>query len=132
MNLDAKVDNDIFRKDHPIILACLPHQASIKGVRLAYDASGYEAGRVLARDAGTGYYAKYDNGGASGVSTAACVLLHEVAAEEFPSATGTSLARGIFAGEVFKAKLVGNDTASDTDLRARTIDDATGTSILRF
>lgn len=133
MNLDAKVKNEIHRKDHPIILACLPHQASIKGVRLEQDVDGYPAGQVLVRNTGTGFYEKYSS--ASGSYDAACVLLHDVVPEEFVSdngASGTALARAVFAGELLKAKLVDLDAGAESELGAKTIVDATGIEVLRF
>ncbi len=135
MNLDAKVKGEIFRKDHPIILATNRHLATLLPVRLVYDAGGYEAGRVVARltsGPNTGLYGKYNNSGGSGLDTAAAILFAEVDAADFPSATGSAVARGIFGGEVFKDKLVGLDTAAETDLGARTIIDASGTQILKF
>lgn len=133
MNLDAKVDNEIFRKDYPIILALNRHLATILAVRLPYNASGYAAGLVLGKVTATGYYQAYDDGNSpAGVGVAQAVLMEEVAAEDFPGATGTAVARGIFGGEVFKAKLTGLDANAITDLGARTITGADGVDILKF
>lgn len=130
--LDAKFSGEIFRKDHPQVIAQNRHLASILPVRLTYDAAGYQAGVVLARNTVSGFFSKYVDGSASGLGTAACVNMQEVRTTDFESATGSSLAKGIFAGELFKDKLSGLDTAGETDLKARTIIDATGISVLKF
>lgn len=134
MNHDAKVDNEIFRKDHPVVLACNAHQASLKGVRLAQEEEdGYQAGQVLVRNSGTGFYEKYSS--SSGSYDAACILLHDVDPEAMSDdngASGTALARGIFAGEVYLDKLVDYDSGVLSELKGREIVDAKGTEILRF
>ncbi len=127
--LDAFTSQEIFRKDHPMILASNRHLASIKPVRLAYDADGYVAGQVLGRNSVSGYFQKYDSGGASGLDTATCILFEEVTAA---ASSGTTIARGIFAGEVYKSKLTDLDSGAETDLKARTIVDATGIEVLKF
>jgi len=59
--------------------------------------------------------------------------LHEdVDVTEFLSTTGTSFARGIFGGEVFKDKLHDLDSTAISDLGAKTIVDATGINVLKF
>lgn len=135
MNLDAKVKGEIFRQDHPIILATNRHLATLLPVRLVYDASGYEAGRAVARltsGPNSGLYTKYNNAGASGADVCAGVLFAPVEAADFPSTTGTAVARCIFGGEVFNSKLVGMDANGITDLGGRVITDASGTAILKF
>lgn len=131
-NIDIKFDGESFRKDHPIILSTNRQLATILPVRLAYHASGYEAGRVLGRNSVSGNYERYDNGGSSGLDTAKCVLFEGHAVDEFDSSTGTVIARGIFGGEVFYGKLVGIDSNGETDLGARRIIDATGVEIMKF
>lgn len=132
MNFDAKINNELFRKDHPMILATNRHLATILPVRLAYDAGGYKAGQVLGRVTASGNYADYNDAGSGGVETAAAILFEDVPVELFPSASGTALARGIFGGEVFESKLTGLDANGKVDLGARSIVDATGTTILKF
>lgn len=131
-NVDARFRSEIFRKDHPMIIAQNRQLASILAVRLAYNASGYVAGQVLARNSTSGMYENYDDGASSGLDTAACILFegHEVA--EFEGSTGSVAARGIFRGDVYKDKLVGLDSNGETDLKARTIIDATGINVLSF
>ena len=132
MNIDAKVSTEIFRKDNPIILATNRHLATLLPVRLAYDAAGYKAGEVVARNTVSGLYESYDDGASSGLNTAAAILFESVEVDKFPSATGSAVARGIFGGEVFKSKLTGLDSNAETDLGARTIIDASGVQILKF
>ena len=52
-NFDAEVNNSLFRKDWPVILALNAHLATILPVRLSYVAAGYKAGQVLAYTSGT-------------------------------------------------------------------------------
>lgn len=128
-HLDAKVNTEIFRKDHPIILAANRHLASIKSVRMVYaSATGYLAGTVIARNTVNGLYYAYNDAGSSGTEVASAILFEEVT----PESGDTMLARGIFGGEVFQAKCVGLDANAITDLKARSITDALGTQILKF
>lgn len=131
-NIDARFNGEIFRKDHPMIIAQNRQLASILPVRLAYNASGYVAGRVLGRNTTSGYFENYDGGASSGLDTASCVLFESHDVTEFQSATGTVIARGIFRGDVYKDLLLGLDAGAETDLNSRTIVDATGINILSF
>lgn len=131
-SLDAKFSGEIFRKDHPQIIAQNRQLASILPVRLAYTGDDILAGTVLARNTTSGYYEPYDNGGSSGTDTAACILLETHAAIEFASSGDTQLGKGLFGGEVFKDKLTGLDANAITDLGAKTIVDATGVNVLKF
>lgn len=126
--LDAGFSGQIFRKDHPIVLACNRHLATIRPVRLAYNADGYPAGQVLARNTSTGYYEKFS--AASGSYEAACVLFESL--DEGTATSGTALARGIFGGEVFKSKLVDYDSNAKSNLGAREIIDATSSEIVKY
>lgn len=125
---DAAVSTEIFRKDQPLILACNRHQALIRPVRLAYVSGGYPAGQVLARNTVTGFFEKYNDAGASGLNTAAAVLLD--ACE--PASGDTELTTAIFKGHVYESKLTGLDANAKTDLGARSITDASGVAILSF
>jgi hypothetical protein len=129
---DIKFSSEIFRKDNPMIIAKRRELADIGSVRLAYDADGYEAGRVVARNSTSGLYQKYVDGSASGLGTAAAVMFEAVAAGEFASSGDTLLSRGIFKGFLYKDKLVGLDAAGETDLKARTIVEADGVNVLEF
>lgn len=129
---DIKFSSEIFRKDHPMVLAKNRHLASIASVRLAYDAAGYKAGHVIARNTVTGLYEKYNDAGASGLETAQAVLFEEVAASEFASSGDSLIARGIFRGEVFEAKLTGLDANGKADLNGRSYTDADGVAVFSF
>lgn len=131
-NLDASYSNQIFRKDFPIILACNRHLATLLPVRLAYNASGYTAGQVLAQNSATLLFQNYVNGGASGTGTAKCVLFQSIDASEFPSATGTAMEQGVFGGEVYDNLLIDADSTAKTDLNGRTFSDSSGTAIFKF
>lgn len=129
---DAKTSQQIFRKDNPIILACNRHQAMLLPIRLAYNASGYKTGRVLARNSTSGFYQNYDDLAASGLNTAKAILFEDVPVEQFADSSDTQLARGIFGGKVFEDKLLGLDANGKVDLLSRSIVDATGAQILTF
>lgn len=132
MNVDPRFNGQIFRKSHPMIIAQNRRLASILPVTLAFNASGYTAGTVLARNTTSGQYQNYANGGASGTGTASCVLFEDVDVSEFVATSGTVFGRGIFGGEVFKDKLIGLDSNAITNLNARTIVDSTGINVLKF
>lgn len=124
---------EVFRKDHPMVIAQNMHLSTREPVRLAYNASGYKAGRVLGRNSTSGYYQNYDDSASSGLNTAVCVLFEDVDVTEIDGgATGTALARAIFGGELFQDKLLGLDAAAIVDLKARSFIDATGTTVLKF
>lgn len=131
-NLDAGYNPQIFRKDYPMIIATNVHLATILGVRLAYNASGYAAGVCLAQNSVTGLFQAYTNGGASGTGTATCFLYAPVDVSDFPSATGTVLERGVFTGELLNSALSGNDSTANTQLGARTFAGSDGITIYKF
>lgn len=131
MNTDAKFSGEIFRKSHPIIIAANRHLAILHGVRLAYSATGYNAGKVLSRSDVTGLYGAYDSAGVSGLGVAKAILLEEIKAEDMVAASG-AVTPALFGGEVYKSKLQGLDTDAETDLGAKTIIDGSGTQILKF
>lgn len=124
--LDATFSGEIFRKDHPMIIASNRHLASIKPVRLAYYAAGLVAGTILARDPADGLFKKFADVPANPDS--ACVLFENI---DYYDAAETPLARGVFAGEVFAAKLVGAAPAIAA-LGGKIFQDATGIQTLKF
>lgn len=130
-NLDASFNPSVFRKDFPMILATNRHLATLLPVRLVYDSAGYLAGQCLARRS-DGLYVKYATGGASGTGTAVGFLFAPIGVDEFPSATGTAMERMVAGGELYSSLLVGNDSTANTQLNARQITDATGTTIYKF
>lgn len=129
---DATFDSEIFRKDHPMILASRRDLASIKSIKLAYDAGGYKAGQVLALNTVTGYRQDYVDGQGSGIGTADCVLLDPHPVEDFSSSSDFKVARGVFGGELNEDLLTGLDAAAKVDLKGRTIVTARGTNIFKF
>lgn len=133
--LDAGNNTSIFRKDHAMIIAQNRHLASILPIRMTYSATDLIAGTVMSRytsGANSGLYAPYVNSGASGIGTAACILMEDHPTSEFANNTDTTLGRGIFGGEVFKDKLTGLDATAITNLGAKTIVDATAVNVLKF
>ena len=134
-SIDLKYSGSIFRKNFPIILACSPALALLLPVRLIYNSDGYAAGQVLARNSTSGYYAKYDSGGSSGLDTAKAILFEDHPVGDFDgtsTATSTTIARGIFAGVVFESKLTDLDADAKTDLGGKSIIDASGVTTLKF
>lgn len=131
MNTDAGFKSEIFRKNNPIIIAANRMLARISGVRLKYDSGGYLAGTVLARKTSTGIYEKYNDSASGGVEVAKGILLDELPADEMLAASG-GLGRLLYGGDVFKSALTGLDAAAETDLKARSIIDGSGTEILSF
>lgn len=129
-NIDPRFTGEIFRQDHPIILACDRHLASLLPVRMRYKSGGYAAGEVVSRNTTDGLYDSYLDGAASGLGAANAILQDKV---DFGTATsGSQIAVGIFGGKVYSAKLTGMDAAGIVDLKGRTVIDATGVSILMF
>lgn len=130
-NLDANFNQQIFRKDFPMILATNRHLASFDSARLLYDALGYAAGVCLARRT-DGLYGKYVNGGASGLGTAVGFLFAPIDVSEFSNVTGTAVERFVYGGELLNSALSGNDASADTTLGARKITGADGVTIYKF
>lgn len=125
----------VFQKSFPQVFATYRGDEVLNPIRLRYDEDGYLCGQVLAQNSVDQTYAKYDDGGASGLDTAVCVLLDDVAAADFESesATGSVTTRAVFAkAQLYFDKLIGYDTAAGVDLKARTFSDGTGTNLLVF
>lgn len=134
MNFDAKVNNQLRRNDFAIIIALNRHLADLQPVRVTKTGSDYAAGTVLGRatsGADSGLYKPYNDSNSDGSQTARCVLMEDLA-DETIAASGSGLARGIFAGYLFQDKLTGLDAAAIVDLKATTIIDASGVNILKF
>lgn len=123
--LDATFKGEIFRKDHPMILASLRHLASIKAVRL--EEGTYKAGQVVSYDSNDGLYKDFST--VSGSLTADAILFADVESSE---SGDEPLERAIFGGEVFKSKLIDLNSQAETNLGGRTIVDAEGTEIYKF
>lgn len=134
-SLDVKYNSEVFRKDHPMVIATNRQSAVLLPVRVKWKSDGYKAGTVLARNTTNGVYESYVDGTGSGVGTAACVLFQPLAAEDFDaqSSAGSTTAVGVFGGcTVYVDALVGLDAAAKVDLGAREIVDATGVATLKF
>jgi hypothetical protein len=131
-NLDAFFSGQIFRRDFPQIIATNVHLATLLGVRLQYDAAGYNAGVCLAQNNVSLLFTKYVSSGPSGTGTAVAFLYAPVDVSDFPSTTGTVLERGVFTGELRDALLTGNDATADTQLGARRFAGSDGITIYKF
>lgn len=130
--MNTNFNPQIFRKDNPAILAKNAHLASLSGIVLKYLAAGYAAGQVVARNTVTGLYEKYVDGSASGIGDAAAILIDDVPVETFASTGDTAVARGIFSGEVYEAKLTDLDAAAKVDLKGRSYTDASSVVVFKF
>lgn len=127
--IDAQINQEIFRKDWPNVIAMRRELASIQPARLALVSGGYLGGQVLARNDSTGLWEKFS--AASGTYDAKGILFEDVSEEEL-GATGGGLARVITSGFVYTDKLVDYDSEARTDLLAKDIVDATGISVTKF
>lgn len=130
LNFDPAVNNSIFRKDYPVILALNAHLATILPVRLDYNALGYPAGQVLCQEA-NGLFEKYSAGSGSAL-TAQCILLDTIPLEQFIAPTGTAMGRGVFGGQVYLSPLADYNATVLSNLNGRIIKDASGVQILSF
>ena len=127
--LDFRTSQQVFRKDRPLILAMNRHHASIIGVRVAYDALGYGAGQVMARNSVSGLHSKYVAAGSSGTDTAVGILFNDISDMV---ASQSDVGQLIVRGEVFYANCTDIDGAAVTDLNGRAVVDGSGTTILMF
>lgn len=130
--IDAEVNNSIFRKDFPIVIAKRRDLAQISPVRLAYDAAGYLAGQCIARVTSTGIFGKWSAVSGSSVDTK-CVLLDNVLSYEENSAlTGGALSRAVFSGYVYKGVL--GDYVAGSSLGSAAVEqtDASGVTVVKF
>jgi hypothetical protein len=127
-----KFKDPIFRKDWPQIVLRRRELASIVGVEVAYNASGYAAGTVLAKNSVSSKFQGYDDNASSGLNTAVCVLAHDIDVTDFASSVATVEARAYFGGELDYGKLVGIDAAGVVDLKGRTLVLESGKTLLKF
>lgn len=128
--IDANINNSIFRKDFTQIIALRRDLASLSPIRLKVLLTDYSAGQVLAYNSVGGYYEKFST--ASGTYTASAVLFEGVVAADQTSATAGALARGIFAGHLFKDLLIDYDSNSKSQLGAVDYRTADGVNITKF
>lgn len=135
-SIDARYNSEIFRKNHPIILAIRRELAVILPGRLDNVSADYAAGQVVARDTSDGLFKKW-SAVSGGTYDTVSVLLEDAAyPEDFvegeTGVTGSALARICTAGYVFKDKLTELDAQAISDMAAKTIVGAGGTNILKF
>lgn len=120
MNLDAKVNNALYRKDQTNIIAMNRQLAKLGPVRLAYDSLGYVAGQAVARDTTSGFWEKFS--AVSGdTPDSHCILFEDVVSDEFKGSTGTAVARGIFGGDVYQDKCTELDSTFKSALGGRLV-----------
>lgn len=134
-SLTPNFKGQIFRYNQPLVIAGNRNTALIYGLSIRYNATGYQAGTVLARNTTDGIYQAYDSGGSSGTNVASAILLDAYAPEDFTatSATGTTLANGLFGGAtVYKDSLPNYSAGVLTDLKASIIYVDGGTQLLKF
>ena len=128
--IDARYDAEIFRKDHPVILACNRHQALLLSARMRYKSGGYVAGTLIAQNSVDDLFDAYDNSASSGLNTAKAILNETV---DFGAQTsGSLMAVGIFKGTVYKDKLTGYDAPGLVDLNGREVTDSDGDDLVIF
>lgn len=127
-SLDASVNNSIFRKDHPMILACLRHLAWIGPARMVFQVGGYAAGTVIGKVTSSGFFAAYNDSNSDGTQTAVGILFDDCT----PASGDTEVTRAILGGKVYQAKLTGLDAAAIVDLKARSVTASDGAQILSF
>lgn len=133
MNLDAKVNNQIFRKDYKPIIAKNRHLASLVPARLKpFGTDQYFAGTVLAKNSVDGLFYPYANGGASGLGTAVAILMETIDDPASGSQATTLVGRGLVSGELLQDNLIGLDAAAKTSLGARSYQASDGVNILKF
>lgn len=125
--LDSTFNGQIFRKDHPMVLATNRQLATIFGIRLEYNANGYPAGQVLSKDTSDGLFKKYSL--ASGTYPAQCILFENI---DGPASSGTALARGIFGGLVFTGILTDYSAQAKADLSAKDLSASDGVGVTKF
>ncbi len=133
--IDAEVNNSIFHVDWPEVIALRRDLATLSPVRLYRDGSSYVAGQCLVRKVSDGIFYRWS--AASGVAASGldskCVLFESVNVSDMDSAlTGGSLARAIFAGYVYKDKLLDYVAGSSLGSGAVEQTDATQVTVVKF
>lgn len=133
--IDAEVNNSIFRKDFPMVIALRRDLAQLSPARLHADGNDYVAGQVLARKVADGEFYRWSAVSglpASGTDTQ-CVLFETVLSSDFESTvTGGTLARVLMSAYVFKSKLIDYVSGSSLGSGAKEQTDATGLTVVKF
>lgn len=135
-SIDARYSGEIFRKNHPIILAMRRDLAVIRPARVDNISAAYSAGQVLGRDPADGLFKKWSAVSGGSYDTV-CILLEDL---EYPEAfvegetgvTGSALGRVCTQGLVFEDKLTELDAGAKTQLGGKTQVDADGVNVLKF
>jgi hypothetical protein len=138
-NQDANWNNQIFRKDNPIVLACRRDQAVFMGVRLLYDGFDYMAGECLVRVTSTGLFSRWATA-SGGTYDSPCVLFDQVTVPQFQAseqgatggASGSALGRGLMKAVVYGANLVDYDSTFLAAIKGVVTYDSNATQMIRF
>lgn len=131
-SIDSEVNNQIFRKDYPVVIAKRRELASLAPVRLAGDGADFIAGTAIARETSSGKFKRW-TAVSGGTYDTPCVLFESVPAYQFDSAvTGGALARAVVQGYVYQGSLVGSNTQFITALGGVIQTDASQVAIVKF
>lgn len=129
--IDAEVNNQIFRKDWPAIIAMRRDLAQISPVRLKNDGNDYLAGQALARKTSDSLFYRW-SAISGGTYDSPCILMETVTTDSEDNAASAALARAIFAGYVYKSKLTDYDANWKTAAVAVEKTDATQITVVKF
>lgn len=131
--IDSEINNQIFRKDYPMVIALRRDLTQLSPVRLAGDGNDFIAGQCLARNTSTGEFQRFSAVSGGSYDTP-CVLFQSVLAYEFDATvTSGTLARAIMsAAGLYKSKLIDYNSAFKTAISGREITDATGLTVVKF
>lgn len=124
---DASYKDEVFRKDHYMIIASNRHLASIKAIKTD-STDPLLPGQIMARVQSTGLHQKWSV--ASGVAHDTVVVLFDELTEN--EASGESTLRGIYGGEVYEGELIELDATAKTEMGGKSMVDGLGTAILKF
>jgi hypothetical protein len=125
---DASYKDEIFRKDHKALFAANRHLASIKPIGVESN-EALSCGQMMARDTGDGKYKKFSSV-SGGSYDSVCILMDDLSENEVAgAASGSSICRGVFGGELYKDVLTEYVKA---ELGAKEITDASGDVIVKY
>jgi hypothetical protein len=124
----ASYQDNIFRYDQYQIIASNRHLASIKAVK-TNSVLALLPGTILARVPADGLHKEYSTiSGTAGIDSF-CVLLDNLNDVE---ASGISVVKAVFGGEVYETALINLTAGSRTGLGGKSIIDGAGTAIYKF
>lgn len=132
-SIDAEINNQIFRKDFPNIIAVRRDLANIEAGRLFNDGNDYLPGECLVRVTSTGMFKRW-SAASGGTYDTPCVLFETVSSYQFDSTvTGGALARIIFSSAgVYKSKLIDYDAGFKTAIGGKELTGADGVTVVKF